>query len=90
LTWNKIFNDMDEYFATCSWMKDIQGWQFGWQMKLDDFFHEHWQHTFLQKIEQKNKVEKNYVGWFWKIRRMKCSNHISYFLNMKYIKLCSI
>ncbi len=25
LAWNKIFGDMEKYFSTCSWMKDIQG-----------------------------------------------------------------
>jgi hypothetical protein len=72
-------------------MKNIQGWQFVWQMKMDELFHEHWQHkTKIQKIKQKNNVKKNYVCLFWKIQHMKCSNHISYFLNMKYIKLYKI
>jgi hypothetical protein len=35
-------------------------------------------------------VEKIYVGLFWKIQHMKCSNHILsyilYFINMKYIE----
>jgi hypothetical protein len=31
-------------------------------MKMDEIFREHWQYVFLQKIEQKNKVEKMYVG----------------------------
>jgi hypothetical protein len=24
-TWDRIFGDVEEYFAMCSWMKDIYG-----------------------------------------------------------------
>jgi hypothetical protein len=24
-TWDKIFDDVEEYFVTCSWMNDIYG-----------------------------------------------------------------
>jgi hypothetical protein len=41
---------MEEYFATCLWMNYIYGWQCGWQMKMDELFHECWQ--------QKNNCEK--------------------------------
>ncbi len=43
LTRHKIFGDVEEYFATCSWINDIYGWKFGWQVKMDELFHEHWQ-----------------------------------------------
>jgi hypothetical protein len=62
LAWNKIFGDMEKYFSTCSWMKDIQGWKFGWQMKMDEIFHEHWQHTFFAKNWTKKQGGKN-LSW---------------------------
>jgi len=65
-TWDIIFGDVEEYFAMCSWMKDIQRWNFGWQMKMDELFHECLQHFFGWKTKQKNRMEKNYVGLFWK------------------------
>jgi hypothetical protein len=66
-TWDIIFGDVEEYFTMCSWMKDIQGWNFGWQMKMDDFFHECWQHFFLWKIEpKKNRMEKITLVYFEK------------------------
>jgi len=50
---------MEKYFAMCSWMKDIQWWQFGWQMKMDELFHKHWQHIFFgEKLRKRNRMEK--------------------------------
>jgi hypothetical protein len=67
---------VEEYFATCSWINDIYGWKFGWQMKMDELFHEHWQQIcFCKKLNKRIKMEKNYVGLFWKIEHMKCWNH---------------
>jgi hypothetical protein len=81
-TWDKIFGDMEEYFAMCSWMKEI----YEWKMKMDDFFNEHYQHTiFFENLNNRNRVEQIYVGLFWNFWHMKCSNHTSYFFNMKYI-----
>jgi hypothetical protein len=37
-THDKIFGDMKKYFATCSWIKYIKGWNFGWQMTMDELF----------------------------------------------------
>ncbi len=62
-TWDIIFGDVEEYFAMCSWMKDIQRWNFGWQMKMDERFHECWQHIFLWKTKQKKKDGKK-LCWF--------------------------
>jgi hypothetical protein len=31
-----------------------------------------------------------YVGLFWIIQDLKCLNHISYFPDILYIKLCSV
>jgi hypothetical protein len=56
-------------------------------MKMDELF-------FNEKLNNKNMVEKNYVGWFWKNQHMKCSiytsNRTSYLFNMEYIKFCNI
>jgi len=58
---------------------------------MDELFNERWQHIFFcKKLNKRNRVQEIYVGLFWKIRHMKCSNYIStrtsYFLNMKYIQ----
>lgn len=49
-----------------------------WMKKKDELFYEHVQQTFFcKKLKKKNRVETIYVGLFWKIRPMKCSNHTS-------------
>jgi hypothetical protein len=70
--------DMEKYSTTCSWINDIYGWKCGWQMKMDELSHEHWQHFFWRKIEQeKNDGNFFMLGLFWKIRHTKCSSHTS-------------
>jgi hypothetical protein len=58
---------MEEYSTTCSLMKYIQGWQFVWQLKMDELFHEHWQHTFFfKKLNKKNNVNFFMLVYFEK------------------------
>ncbi len=64
-------------FSMCSWMNDIYGWKCGWKMKMDEFFHKHWQQKKLQKLNKKNRMEIIYVGLFWNFGYMKCWSHIS-------------
>jgi hypothetical protein len=45
--WDKIFNDVEDYYAMCSWM---------------DFFMNFGNIYFLKIIEQKNRMDKFYVG----------------------------
>jgi len=55
-------------------------------MKMDDFL---WTLAiydfFCENLNNKNKVEEIYVGLFWKLWHMKCSNHTSYFLYEVYL-----
>jgi hypothetical protein len=42
LTWHIIYHDIEEYFATCTWMNDNYGWKKlgekwnGWKIKMDE------------------------------------------------------
>jgi len=80
--WKYYLTHGIEYFAMCSWMKDI----YGWKMKMDELFNDCWQYTIcLQKIEQKKSGTN--LCWFL----LKNSTHEmlkSYFIffNMMYIQ----
>jgi hypothetical protein len=71
-TWDRILCDAEEYFVMCSWMNDIFGW------KWMNFFMNVGNNFFFKNLNKRNRMEKNYVGLFWKIGHMKCWNHILY------------
>jgi hypothetical protein len=69
---------MEEYSTMCSWMNDIYGWKYKWMnffMNVGDIY-------IFKNNSKKPRMDKFYVGLFWKIQQMKCwchtSNYTSY------------
>jgi len=91
-TQDKIFAHVERYFVTCSWMNKYLWMKMRMKTKWMNFLNEsQWEISFSWKIEQKKQGEIFfYVGLFWIIQDLKCLNHISYFLDILYIKLCSV
>jgi hypothetical protein len=71
-------------------MNDIYGWKYG-QKWTNFILNVGNKHYFSKKLNKKNRVETIYVGFFKKQfepwnTQITLQNHISYFLNMKYIQ----
>ncbi len=83
----------EEYYLThgikylVMW-KNILPCVHGWKIFKDENLDDKWKWTnffmnvsniyfFKEKFNKRNKVEKNYIGLFWKFWHMKCSNHTS-------------
>ncbi len=54
--WDRIFDDVGEYFVTCSWINDIMNESMD-ENKMDDFLNEHLQQTFFWENWTKE------IGW---------------------------
>jgi hypothetical protein len=64
---DKIFVDMEEYFATCPWMNDIYGlkiWMKNGRKWMNFILNVANKCYFCRKLNKRNKVEGVYVGFF--------------------------
>jgi hypothetical protein len=62
----------------------------GWNMTMDELFHEHSQQVlFCKNLNKRNKIQEIYVGLLWTIHHMKCSSYtwisISNSITTKYV-----